>query len=285
MMEDNDIGEKLRQFYGSSQTYLARLERHDKNIFAPYIELCKAKIATGASILDCGCGIGTSSYLLTEEGFNVTGTDISPLFISEAKKRYENQSNLRFYIEDARKMHFSSESFDAVCSYDLLEHVIDVKNVLSEMSRVVKVRGLLIIFMPNHLDPLQHLMACIRWKTKEEYKPWEAKSRIEAFYQFMRTTYLSITKVFGVNKKIYYLKPVLSEDKNVCGDDFDATWLTNWFDIENTLKELGFSTECVYSPNHSDRFIRIMKILRLPKKLQYFYRKVRTPCVVVGVKK
>lgn len=127
------------------------------------------------------CGIGTSSYLLAKDGFKVTATDISPLFISEAKKKYGNQPNLKLFIEDASKMNFPNQSFDAVCSYDLLEHVTDVRSVLREMSRVVKVRGLLIIFMPNHLDPVQHLIACIRWKIKDKYKPWEAKSRIDAF--------------------------------------------------------------------------------------------------------
>lgn len=77
---------ELKHFYSSSQTYLKRLGRHDDKTFAPYIELCKAKISLGASILDCGCGIGTSSYLLAKEGFKVTATDISPLFIAEAKK-------------------------------------------------------------------------------------------------------------------------------------------------------------------------------------------------------
>ena len=276
---------ELKKFYGSSRTYLTRLERHDEKYFATYIELCKAKIAAGASILDCGCGIGTSSYLLAKEGFKVTATDISPLFISEAKKKYGNQPNLKFFIEDANKMHFPNQSFDAVCSYDLLEHVTDVKNVLREMNRVVKARGLLIIFMPNHLNSIPHLLACFRWKTKDKYKPWEAKSRIEAFWQFIRTTYLSITKSIGINKKIYYLKPVLSDDENICGEDFDVTWLTNWWDIENTLKELSFSIKCIFPQNFGDIIMSIMRTLKLPKVLKSFYKKVRLPCVIVGIKK
>lgn len=276
---------ELKKFYNSSQTYLKRLERHDEKTFRTYIELCKAKISPGASILDCGCGIGNSSYLLAKEGFKVSATDISPLFISEAKKKYGNQPNLKFFIEDASKIHFPNQSFDAVCSYDLLEHVTDVKSVLREMSRVVKVRGLLIIFMPNHLDPVQHLIAWIRWKTKDKYKPWEAKSRIEAFWQFIRTTFLGIVKSIGINQRIYYLQPVLSDDENICGKDFDATWLTNWFDIENTLKELSLSIEGVFPQNFGDKIMRIMRALKLPKAIQSFYTKVRTPCVIVGTKK
>jgi len=280
MVEDME----LKYFYSSSENYLKRLEKHDDKTFASYIELSKTKISLGASILDCGCGIGTSSYLLAKEGFNVTATDVSPLFISEAKKRYTNLLNLKFFIDDVSKMRFPNRSFDAVCSFDLLEHVIDVKGVLKEMCRVLKNKGLLIIFMPNHLDPVQHLLGFIKWKSKDEYKPWEAKSRMWTFYQFIRTTFLTIEKAIGINNKIYNLQPVLSEDKNVCGKDFDATWLTNWFDIENTLKELGFSIGCVFPQNFEDKIIRMMRALKLPKSLQYFYIKIRKECVIIGVK-
>jgi len=283
MLENNDISEKLKHFYGSSQEYLARLERHEEKIFIQYIELIKQRISLGSSILDCGCGTGISSYLLAKEGFKVTGSDISPLFISVARKKYMNQPNLEFYVEDASKMSFKNQSFDAVCSFDLLEHVTDVKSVLCEMARVLKVGGVIIIFMPNHLDPLQHLMAFIRWKTRDMYKPWEAKSRLEAFYKFFKTTYLLISKAIGVNKKIYYLNPILSDTENFCGEDFDATWLTNWFDIENTLKELNFSIEYIRYPYLENRGIRIMKTLRLPQMLQYFYLKMRTHVVICGV--
>ena len=129
------------------------------------------------------------------------------------------------------------------------------------------------------------LITCIRWKKKDKYKPWEAKSRIETFWQLIRTSYLSITKSIGINKKIYLLKPVLSDEEKVCGEDFDATWLTNWFDTENILKKLDFSIERVFPQNFDSKIIRLMKALKLPDALQFFYIRVRMPCVIVGTKK
>lgn len=275
---------ELKQFYSSSQTYLERLKKHDEACFTSYIELCKKLVPRSSSILDCGCGIGLSSYLLVKAGLKVTGMDISPLFISEAKKRYPNQPELRFFVGDAIKMSFPDQSFDAVCSFDLLEHVTDVKGVLKEMCRIIRRGGMLVIFMPNHLDPIQHLIACVLWKTKRKYKPWEARSRVGAFYQFIRTTFLAIEKAIGVNKKIYYLQCVLSDDENICGGDFDATWLTNWFDIENTLREIGFHIEDALSQNFEGKVMRIMRMLRVPKIMQSFYIKMRAKCVIVGVK-
>jgi len=276
---------KLKQFYSSSRNYLRRLERHDEQMFGSYLWLCKTAMPIGSSILDCGCGIGVSSYLLAKSGFRVTAIDISPLFISEAEKRYGNQSNLAFLIGDVLSMPFRSNSFDAVCSYDLLEHVTDVRGALREMCRIVKTGGLLIAFMPNHLDPVQHLMACIRWKTKDKYKPWEARSRVGAFCQSVRNTFLTIGKALNINRRIYYLEPVLQDDENVCGEDFDATWLTNWFDVENALKELGIFIKDTVPQDFEDRIMSIMRKARLPKALQSFYIKMRAQCVILGVKK
>jgi len=132
------IAKELKKFYSSSQVYLDRLNKHNKQVFTPYIDLCKRYSPIGSSILDAGCGVGLSSYLLAKSGFKVTGIDISPLFISEAKKKYTNQSKLKFIVEDVGKIPFSDQSFDAVYSYDLLEHITDPKTVLKEMSRVLK---------------------------------------------------------------------------------------------------------------------------------------------------
>lgn len=281
---NSDCDIELKQFYFTSLSYLKRLEKHDEKTFASYIDLCKTKILHRGSILDCGCGIGTSSHLLAKEGFNVTAMDISPLFISVAKKKYGEHPNLKYFVGDASKMQFKEQAFDAVCSYDLLEHVTDVKNVLKEMSRVLKNKGLLIIYMPNLLDPIQHLFACIRWKSKYKYKAWEGKNRMGAFYKFIRNTFLAIGKAICINKKIYYLQPILSNDENICGEDFDASWLTNWFDVENALKKEGF--QLINTQNLSDsRILRIMRKIKLPAALQSFYIKMRKSIIIIGVKK
>ena len=105
-----------------------------------------------------------------------------------------------------------------------------------------------------------------------------------ALYKFISVAFLQLSKATGLNKKIYYIEPILSDDKDVCGRDFDATWLTNWFDIENTIKELGFSIKGTLS-HFEGRIVRIMRSLRFSKVLQSFYLKMRNPCVIVGIKK
>jgi len=275
---------KLKQFYSSSLAYLERLETHDEQTLSPYIQLCKNIVSADSLILDCGCGTGLSSYLLAKAGFRVIGMDVSPLFLLEGIKKYGKQKGLRFFVGDVSKLPFPDQSFDIVCSYDLLEHIIDIEMVLIEMDRVVKKGGLVIIITPNHLDPIQYLKATIKWRKKEIYKPWEAKSRLMALYKFIRSFFLVINKALGLNKKIYYLEPVLSNNKDACGRDFDATWLTNYFDIENILKELGFSIKDAFF-SFEDKIMPIIRLLHLPKILLSFYVKIRAPSIIIRADK
>jgi 2-polyprenyl-3-methyl-5-hydroxy-6-metoxy-1,4-benzoquinol methylase len=63
----------------------------------------------GTSVLDIGCGKGRHSRMLSAEGMNVTGIDLSPQKI-EAASYFENQT-LRFAVWDMRKV-FKQEGFD-----------------------------------------------------------------------------------------------------------------------------------------------------------------------------
>ena len=58
------------------------------------------QIPEQAFILDAACGRGRHSIALAAKGFNVTGVDISPLAVTEAKKHETN--NLNFFLHDIR---------------------------------------------------------------------------------------------------------------------------------------------------------------------------------------
>jgi 2-polyprenyl-3-methyl-5-hydroxy-6-metoxy-1,4-benzoquinol methylase len=45
-------------------------------------------LKAGANVLDVGCGGGRDSIFLSEQGFNVTGIDVSRKMISLAKKTH-----------------------------------------------------------------------------------------------------------------------------------------------------------------------------------------------------
>ena len=59
-------------------------------------------VPTGGRVLDLACGIGRHSVLLSKMGYQVTGIDISPLFIEKAREyAAAENSEARFVVGDA----------------------------------------------------------------------------------------------------------------------------------------------------------------------------------------
>lgn len=99
-------------------------------------------------VLDIGCGTGYGSDYLALESKRVIGIDISSEAIIYAKSHYKAQK-LDFIIMDAVKLGFPDNTFDAICSFQVIEHISDYKMHLSEISRVLKPDGCLLLSTPN----------------------------------------------------------------------------------------------------------------------------------------
>ncbi|HWZ65912.1 MAG TPA: class I SAM-dependent methyltransferase [Patescibacteria group bacterium] len=101
------------------------------------------KLPEGASVLDAGCGPGRDAHILAGQGLKVTGLDLSAGLLKVAKQKYPD---IDFIEGDLLSLPFDDRSFDGVWSNTSLLHletVEDVKQALSEMSRVLKTPGTL----------------------------------------------------------------------------------------------------------------------------------------------
>ena len=98
----------------------------------------------GDEVLDLGCGSGVQSKQLSEEGLKITGLDLSPKMISEAKKRVHNGA---FVVGDMTNMPFEPESFHGVYARASLLHIPKnlVSKTLKSIYRILKNKGYLYI--------------------------------------------------------------------------------------------------------------------------------------------
>jgi ubiquinone/menaquinone biosynthesis C-methylase UbiE len=113
---------------------------------------------TGARILEIGCGTGSSTVALAEQGSHVMGVDINERSIQVARQRlsFFEGLNVIFEIANALELEekFHESSFDFVIFFAALEHMtIDERlKALSAAWRLTKPDGLLcVVETPNRL--------------------------------------------------------------------------------------------------------------------------------------
>ena len=117
----------------------------------------------GERILEIGSNNGLGSLAVSKRGANVFGFDIEKKLVFNAHTIVLRNSKKinppRFLVADAMHIPFASDTFDKTFSSDVLEHVPDDKKTLSEIYRVLKHGGYLILHVPldvrYHISPLR----------------------------------------------------------------------------------------------------------------------------------
>ena len=102
-------------------------------------------------ILDVGCGTGFFTILLAKEGYQVTGTDLTPEMVEKSRLlAAEEGVDCTFLQMDAELLSFEDHSFDMVISRNLTWTLPDVEQAYREWFRVLKPGGVLLNFDANY---------------------------------------------------------------------------------------------------------------------------------------
>ena len=97
-------------------------------------------------ILEVGCGKGRNAYFLSKKkNVVVVGIDVVAENVFEARKTFLGVEFLQMSVE---QLAFPDASFDKVYALDVLEHVDNLTLSVSEIVRVLKLKGKLIVNVP-----------------------------------------------------------------------------------------------------------------------------------------
>lgn len=102
--------------------------------------------APGGSMLDIACGKGRHALAMAEKGFQVTGIDISPAMIEEARKLEDD--NLHFFVHDMRlpfRINYFNCVFNFFTSFGYFNTLREHENALRTMASALKPGGCLVI--------------------------------------------------------------------------------------------------------------------------------------------
>lgn len=113
-----------------------------------------AQLPSTASVLDVGCGEGMIAARLATAGHRVVGIDVASEPLRRARARHR-ELDLRL-VPTEGSWPLQDVSFDAVWAGEVIEHVLDTAGWLSEVRRVLRSDGVLVLSTPAH-QPLTRL--------------------------------------------------------------------------------------------------------------------------------
>lgn len=148
---DNDSSEYLEHKYvRNSGSFMALRKERARDILLKYVA---PSFNEGFEFLDCGCGPGILLDILSKYKICYWGIDLSEEMLKLARKQAEVDSSIlvqkHFLRGDVENLPFKSDSFDAVASLGVIEYLQEDDCLLTEIARITKPNGYLLIAVTN----------------------------------------------------------------------------------------------------------------------------------------
>jgi 2-polyprenyl-3-methyl-5-hydroxy-6-metoxy-1,4-benzoquinol methylase len=163
-------------------------------------ELAASGVASGARLIELGCGVGTVATYLNESGFCVDYGDVHEQALLDARRRVaqrlgERANDRRFVRLDVAHQPLAP-GYDGALLLDVLEHIPDDVLALSNVRKGLEAGGLVLFTVPA----FQMLWA--PWddvqRHKRRYTATQARALAEAAgFEVVRTTYFFFPLFFA----------------------------------------------------------------------------------------
>lgn len=136
----------------------------------------------GSRVLDVGCGRGVMIRALLDLGYEAHGVEIS----AAAAAGVDNRADVRI-ASDLAAADYESHSFDAVVLWHVLEHLRNPDKTLSEIHRILRPGGRLILAVPNFAS----------WQSRWSRGDWFHLDLPRHLYHFSPTNLTRLVERFG----------------------------------------------------------------------------------------
>jgi 2-polyprenyl-3-methyl-5-hydroxy-6-metoxy-1,4-benzoquinol methylase len=116
------------------------------------------------TFLDAGCGVGAHATRLARRGFTVEAVDFSAVVVGRARENVASrglQERIAVRQADLLELPFPAESFDNTLCWGVLMHIPDVSSALSELGRVTRRGGVIVVNEVNARAPEARLLRAV----------------------------------------------------------------------------------------------------------------------------
>lgn len=163
--------------------------------FALRLRFLMDAVAEGDRVLDLGCGEGAFSVALARAGAQVVAVDVAEEPLRRARARHP-ELDLRL-IDGEAGWGLADASFDLVWAGEVIEHVADTAAWLSELRRVLRSGGRLLLSTPSLGRPQLLAAALSRRAFAERFDP-----RADHLRFYSRATLAALIADFGFEQVV-----------------------------------------------------------------------------------
>lgn len=161
----NGTGEYRKSVRRGSSQYRFEYERDD-GMFDKFFPDYPLDSLRNSQFLDLGCLTGgrTAAWVERYGISHAVGFDIDPEYVTAASEYAEHKKHSsNFCVSLGEQLPFADETFDAIATFDVVEHVQSVNDVMAEAFRVLRPGGLMFAVFPTYYNPLaSHLNLATR---------------------------------------------------------------------------------------------------------------------------
>ncbi len=184
--------------------------------------LAAAGVTQDMKVLDVACGPGIVACAVAAQAAHVTGIDLTPAMIAQARERQQSLKldNIDWHVGDATRLPFAAGAFDVVLTRYSFHHMLDPAVALREMKRVCRKDGRVVVIDATPSPETQ-----------------AAYDRMETLRDPSHTSALTLDQLRGLGREAglseqqvdgYRLEALLS----TLADEQDMTALTRMFEAD-----------------------------------------------------
>ena len=211
-----NIEERAREIFTErAESYVTSAAHTDSQILARLVELAQPQ--PDWRVLDVATGTGHTAFAFAQYVSEIIGIDLTPQMLAEAEKLAAGKgiTNVRFVEANIHELPFDDETFDDD-QFDLVtcrraaHHFAEIDEALSEMVRMLKPGGLLLVddrSLPED-DFVDSVMNRLDWLHDEshvrEYRPseWQTMLIIAGVDLLVLETYVRLRPIRSLTDRV-----------------------------------------------------------------------------------
>ena len=167
--EDPELLKRTDEYNAAAERYFATYADASQLLDKPFSDvegfaehlirvgtlLSAARIRPGDTIVEIGAGTCWLSHLLNRYGCHTVAVDVSRTALDIGKKLFEREPSTdwsldpRFVVYDGRGLPLDDGVCDCVVVYDAFHHIPNQRRLLSEMRRVLRPHGMVVMSEPG----------------------------------------------------------------------------------------------------------------------------------------